>query len=181
VPERRALFFKGIVNVKAGVRKGKTVKAHTRVQADGKPLEGHPYHGKSDDELRYLLKDAGEAAKLHDEMHGTSKPNKYADQVNDAATVLHYRKSKQPPAFHVTREEGGDQYIDSTHTHFAAAKDRMMHVHKEDEDAAPLVHSMPHGILAFPHTETGKATVTPAYKRAAAAAPPAHKEHWADA
>jgi hypothetical protein len=57
------------------------------------PLQGHPYHKKSDAELHYIMKDAGEASRLHDQMHkGTGKFNKYADQVNDAATVLHYRR-----------------------------------------------------------------------------------------
>jgi hypothetical protein len=103
---------------------------------------------------------------------------------NGAAVKPHVRTHKdgtgKPPSFHVTREEDGDQYIDSSHTHFGAAKKRMMDVHKEDEHASPMVTSMPHGIMAFPHVETGKATTTPAYKRAAAAAHPDHQDHWAD-
>jgi hypothetical protein len=63
------------------------------------PLKGHPYHEKSDAELHYIIKDAGEASKLHDQMHkGVGAYNKYADQVNDAATILHHRKtSKSKP------------------------------------------------------------------------------------
>lgn len=55
------------------------------------PLAGHPYHNKSEAELRYIIKDAGEAARA---MKG-SDPRaeaKYLDQVNDASTVLYYRK-----------------------------------------------------------------------------------------
>jgi hypothetical protein len=182
-----ALFLKSVVNVGPGVRKGKAVKPYTRVQASGKPLAGHPYHDKSDEELKYIMKDAGEASRLHDQMHGGMSAaardvvhNKYADQVNDAATVLHYR-SKQAPTFHVSRVEDGDSYIDSTHAHFGAATKRMMDIHKEDARASPQVEHHAHGIMAFPHTETpGKVTVTPAYKRAKADAAPEMKERWAD-
>lgn len=61
----------------------------------GIPLEGHSYHKKTDAELHHIMKDAGEASRLHDQMHKDPKihPNKYADQVNDAATVLHYRRN----------------------------------------------------------------------------------------
>lgn len=56
-----------------------------------KPIPGHPYHGKSDAELRYIMKDASEAGKNAQEMGNDRGVNKYADQVNDAATVLGYR------------------------------------------------------------------------------------------
>jgi len=52
------------------------------------PLKGHVYHTKSDAELRYIVKDAGEAAKAQ---KGMSSEGKYLDQMNDASTVLHYR------------------------------------------------------------------------------------------
>jgi hypothetical protein len=55
------------------------------------PLKGHEYHSKSDEALRYIMKDAGEAAKAM-KNHSPSSESKYLDQVNDAATVLHYRK-----------------------------------------------------------------------------------------
>jgi hypothetical protein len=54
------------------------------------PLRGHPYHTKSDDELRYILKDAGEAAEAM-RGHSPRAEGKYLDQKNDAATVLYYR------------------------------------------------------------------------------------------
>lgn len=56
------------------------------------PLKGHPYHAKSDAELLYIIKDAGEAAKAmrgHDERAEA----KYLDQVNDACTVMNYRRN----------------------------------------------------------------------------------------
>lgn len=54
------------------------------------PLKGHPYHEKSDDELHYIIKDAGEAARAG---RGLSSEGKYLDQVNDAATVLYHRRN----------------------------------------------------------------------------------------
>ena len=59
-----------------------------------KPLPGHDYHLKSDDELRYIIKDASEAAKA---MQSFDSPAefKYLDQVNDALTVLRYRQDKE--------------------------------------------------------------------------------------
>lgn len=62
-------------------------------EADRIPLAGHAYHDKTDAELRYIIKDASEAARA---MKGTDEKAeaKYLDQVNDATTVLHYRKKK---------------------------------------------------------------------------------------
>jgi hypothetical protein len=54
-----------------------------------KPIPGHPYHAKTDAELRYIVKDASEAAQA---AQGMGKlETKYNDQINDAATVLGYR------------------------------------------------------------------------------------------
>lgn len=55
-----------------------------------KPLPDHAYHGKSDAELHYIVKDATEAAKASQSMGKLE--TKYNDQINDAATVLGYRK-----------------------------------------------------------------------------------------
>lgn len=60
-------------------------------RANRMPLAGHPYHSKSDMELRYIQKDAHEAGRNAQEMGDHRGINKYADQVNDAATVLAYR------------------------------------------------------------------------------------------
>jgi hypothetical protein len=54
-----------------------------------KPIPNHPYHQKTDAELRYIVKDAKEAADAAQSMGKLE--TKYNDQVNDAATVLGYR------------------------------------------------------------------------------------------
>jgi hypothetical protein len=60
------------------------------------PLEGHPYHKKSDAELLYIGKDARNAAEAM-KGHNTEAENKYADQANDAATVRYFRKRNGMP------------------------------------------------------------------------------------
>ena len=55
------------------------------------PLDGHDYHKKSEAELKYIIKDAGEAAKAM-QGHSPKSEAKYLDQQNDAATVLGFRK-----------------------------------------------------------------------------------------
>lgn len=55
------------------------------------PLKGHAYHKKPDSHLHYIIKDAGEAAKAM-QGHNEKAESKYLDQVNDAHTVLGYRK-----------------------------------------------------------------------------------------
>jgi hypothetical protein len=61
------------------------------------PLHGHENHYKSDDELRYIAKDAHAAAENF-KGSGMRVPgshieaeNKYRDQMHDALTVLHHR------------------------------------------------------------------------------------------
>lgn len=53
------------------------------------------YREKSDAELRYIMKDAGEAARAQ---RGMTSEAKYLDQVNDAATVLYERKMAREKA-----------------------------------------------------------------------------------
>ena len=55
------------------------------------PLRGHAYHRKSDAELLYIIKDAGAAA-VAMRGHNPTAEGKYLDQVNDASTVLYYRR-----------------------------------------------------------------------------------------
>jgi len=52
------------------------------------------YSQKSEAELQYIIKDAGEAAKAM-QGHSPESENKYLDQVNDAVTELNRRKN--PP------------------------------------------------------------------------------------
>lgn len=56
-----------------------------------RPLKGHAYHSKTNDELRYIIKDAGEAAR---NMRGLDEKaeGKYIDQVLDASTILGWRQ-----------------------------------------------------------------------------------------
>lgn len=56
-----------------------------------KPLKGHPFHTKTDEELRYIIKDAGEAARAM-QGHSPRSEGKYLDQMHDAGTVLRYRE-----------------------------------------------------------------------------------------
>ncbi len=69
------------------------------------PLHGHLYHAKSDAQLRYIIKDAGEAAIC---MRGVSVEAecKYLDQVNDACTVINWRREQ---ANQFTRGGGSHQ------------------------------------------------------------------------
>lgn len=55
-----------------------------------KPLPGHPYHSKSADELRYIIRDAGAAANAM-RGHDAKAEGKYLDQQNDANTILGWR------------------------------------------------------------------------------------------
>lgn len=55
-----------------------------------KPIPRHAFHAKTNDELRYILKDAGEAARAM-RGHDRFAECKYLDQVNDACTILNYR------------------------------------------------------------------------------------------
>ena len=59
-----------------------------------KPMPDHPYHDKTDQQLKYIMKDASEAAKAMKD-HSPKAESKYLDQVNDAATILAYRKKIQ--------------------------------------------------------------------------------------
>jgi hypothetical protein len=56
-----------------------------------KPLPGHAYHKMTNDQLRYIAKDASEAGRNAQGMGDERGVNKYADQVNDASSVLGYR------------------------------------------------------------------------------------------
>lgn len=59
--------------------------------SEKRPIPGSPMHAKTNDELRFIQRDAHEAGKNAQEMGDERGINKYADQVNDASTVLGYR------------------------------------------------------------------------------------------
>jgi hypothetical protein len=63
-----------------------------------RPLSGHPYHNKTEAELRYIIRDAHEAAVA---MRGWNPEAecKYLDQMNDACTVLNYREGRPRSAW----------------------------------------------------------------------------------
>ena len=62
------------------------------VRTGGKPLRGHRYHELSDESLRFILRDAGETARLaRDNWKDAAAEAKYLDQCNDASTILGWR------------------------------------------------------------------------------------------
>lgn len=77
----------------------KDFKGHGSNGRGRKPLPGHAYHKKTNEQLRYVIKDASEAARSTRGMTSYNPSSgkredtegKYLDQVNDAATVLGYR------------------------------------------------------------------------------------------
>lgn len=73
----------------------KDAKGHgsnSRGAGGPRPIPHSPYHAKSDAELRYIMRDASEARANMQGIGNSQAENKYADQVNDAATVLGYRQ-----------------------------------------------------------------------------------------
>jgi hypothetical protein len=56
-------------------------------------LNGHNYHSKSDAELLYIVRDAGQAAQAM-RGHDARAEAKYLDQMNDACSVMNYRRTK---------------------------------------------------------------------------------------
>jgi hypothetical protein len=66
-------------------------------KGDGRPrggssIENVRFWDLSDDELKYIMKDANAAMKANPE---GKKAGKYADEVNDGATVLFWRKKNK--------------------------------------------------------------------------------------
>ena len=93
---------KSVIKLRNGVPAGKLSEEDL---AEGRPsqrhaLDGHDYHKKPDHHLRHIMKDAGEAAKNAQGMGDSKGEGKYRDQVNDAATVLHFRKQNGMPAWY---------------------------------------------------------------------------------
>lgn len=64
----------------------------TSIHEERMPLKGHPWHRKSDEELRYIIRDAGKAAEAM-RGHNRTAEDKYRDQVNDASSILYYRRN----------------------------------------------------------------------------------------
>jgi hypothetical protein len=70
------------------------------------PLEGHEYHKKTDAELKYIAKDAHEAAEAM-KSHNTAAENKYRDQANDSATVRYWRQKHGMPDWYKKTAKSG--------------------------------------------------------------------------
>lgn len=66
------------------------------------PLDGHKYHEKTDAELKYIIKDAGEAADAMKD-HDSNAHQKYLDQILDAETVLGWRKTHGIPDWYAEK------------------------------------------------------------------------------
>ncbi len=62
-----------------------------KIVAVYKPMPDHEYHLKSGDALRYIIADAGRAAKAMRSVNIEAEC-KYLDQMNDACTILNYRR-----------------------------------------------------------------------------------------
>lgn len=90
-----------------------------------KPIPNSPYHAKSNEELRFIAKDASEAGRNATEMGDERGMNKYADQVNDAASVLGYRQrgglSDHPTDVAARTAVAGTTKSDAVPTHTAMA------------------------------------------------------------
>lgn len=67
-----------------------------------KILPGHAFHSKTDSELRFIIDDAYKA-QLAMRGHDAQAEAKYADQVNDACTILHSRLTPSQKAFRTSR------------------------------------------------------------------------------
>jgi len=88
---------------KHGIQSEETEQIEEGRPSQQHPLEGHPYHKKTNAELEYISKDAraaGEAMKSHGTASGRAAENKYADQANDSATVRHFRKTSGMPSWY---------------------------------------------------------------------------------
>ena len=85
--------------------------------SEKRPIPGSPMHSKTNDELRFIQRDAHEAGKNAQEMGDQRGISKYADQVNDASTVLGYRA------------RGGKSDAPSDVLHSGTAKSNMPRVH----------------------------------------------------
>lgn len=60
-------------------------------KAEGVILQNQHYWRETDAALRYILRDAAEAAQNMHDMGNDAAERKYLDQVNDACTVIAWR------------------------------------------------------------------------------------------
>jgi len=110
--KRQQIFNKSdetdrIPNVKKQDRQAKKFTAYAAKKEDveldeaGRPrgaahIENTRFWDLKDKELHYIIKDAGKAIQANPTAKkATQGPGNWSDQVNDAATVLYYRKNKK--------------------------------------------------------------------------------------
>ena len=96
-----------IPNVKKQDRQAKKFAAYAAKKEDveldeaGRPrgaahIENTRFWDLKDKELHYIIKDAGQAVQANPtSKKATQGPGNWSDQINDAATVLYYRKKKK--------------------------------------------------------------------------------------
>ena len=105
------------------------------------PLEGHPYHKKTNAELEYIGKDAHKAAQAM-KSHNPSAEGKYLDQANDSATVRNFRKTSGTPDWykkkygHSMKEEA---QIDEMGAFMSSPLPTPMSMRKEPSMTKPLM------------------------------------------
>jgi len=130
----------------------------------GMPLKGHEYHGKSDAELKYILKDAGEAARAMKD-HSPKSESKYLDQVNDAATVLHYRKNgitrKADGGSMPTADDGYDPIVERE----ARRRTNEQEATRRENEATPVMDSVKRLLGIRPNAGAGRGFVNPTMTR----------------
>jgi len=110
--KRQQIFNKSdetdrIPNVKKQDRQAKKFTAYAAKKEDveldeaGRPrgaahIENTRFWDLKDKELHYIIKDAGQAVQANPtSKKATQGPGNWSDQINDAATVLYYRKKKK--------------------------------------------------------------------------------------
>ena len=67
-----------------------------------RPFPGHPWHRKADADLIFILKDAGEAAHAANSIGDPDGESKYIDQIQEALTILQYRRQAVRRAAEIT-------------------------------------------------------------------------------
>ncbi len=80
---------------------GKDYNEDVEIDEAGRPkgaarIENERFWDLKDKELHYIIKDAGQAVQANPtSKKATQGPGNWSDQINDAATVLYYRKKKK--------------------------------------------------------------------------------------
>ena len=114
------------------------------IKEDGRPrgaahIENERFWDLPDDQLHYIIKDASEAINANPTARkATQGPGNWSDQVNDAATVLTYRKNKRSKADEDTNE---GQYYDSD-TDIYISNDEWERMNEEAEGIAGALDTM---------------------------------------